>query len=150
MPFGVSLPELIILLVVLLLVFGAKRLPEMGRSLGKGMREFKDAVSGVEETVSTTRPTHADADARRASARHARARRAERRASPRRGASGKPSARSSTDGRRWLPRRLDHGEEATLVEHLDELRSRLIVAHRRDRPAVRRSRSRSTSRSWSG
>ena len=30
--------------------------------------------------------------------------------------------------RRWLPRRLDHGEEATLVEHLDELRSRLIVA----------------------
>ena len=30
--------------------------------------------------------------------------------------------------RRWLPRRLDHAEEATLVEHLDELRSRLIVA----------------------
>ena len=29
---------------------------------------------------------------------------------------------------RWLPRRLDHGEEATLVEHLDELRSRLIIA----------------------
>ena len=30
--------------------------------------------------------------------------------------------------RRWLPRRLSHGEEATLVEHLDELRSRLIIA----------------------
>ena len=30
--------------------------------------------------------------------------------------------------RRWLPRRLDHGEEATLIEHLDELRSRLIIA----------------------
>ena len=30
--------------------------------------------------------------------------------------------------RRWVPRRLDHGEEATLVEHLDELRSRLIIA----------------------
>ena len=30
--------------------------------------------------------------------------------------------------RRWLPRRLDHGEEATLVEHLDELRSRLVIA----------------------
>ena len=30
--------------------------------------------------------------------------------------------------RRWLPRRLDHGEEATLVEHLDELRTRLIVS----------------------
>jgi len=56
MPFGISLPELIILLVVLLLVFGAKRLPEMGRSLGKGMREFKDSVSGIEEVVSTTTP----------------------------------------------------------------------------------------------
>jgi sec-independent protein translocase protein TatA len=56
MPFGVSLPELIILLLVLLLVFGAKRLPEMGRSLGKGMREFKDSVSGIEEAVTTTPP----------------------------------------------------------------------------------------------
>jgi len=34
------------LLIVLLLVFGARRLPEMGRSLGSGMRGFKDAVSG--------------------------------------------------------------------------------------------------------
>ena len=57
MPFGISLPELIILLLVLLLVFGAKRLPEMGRSLGKGMREFKDSVSGIEETFSTTTTT---------------------------------------------------------------------------------------------
>jgi sec-independent protein translocase protein TatA len=51
MPFGISLPELLILLVVLLLVFGAKRLPEMGKSLGKGMREFKDAVSGMEDST---------------------------------------------------------------------------------------------------
>jgi sec-independent protein translocase protein TatA len=35
-----------ILVVVLLLVFGAKRLPEIGRSLGSGMREFKDSISG--------------------------------------------------------------------------------------------------------
>jgi sec-independent protein translocase protein TatA len=34
------------LLVVLLLVFGAKRLPEIGRSVGSGMREFKDSISG--------------------------------------------------------------------------------------------------------
>jgi sec-independent protein translocase protein TatA len=33
-------------LVVLLLIFGPKRLPEMGRSLGKGMREFKDSITG--------------------------------------------------------------------------------------------------------
>lgn len=52
MPFGISIWELMILLVVLLLVFGAKRLPEMGRSLGKGMREFKDAVTGVEQAAS--------------------------------------------------------------------------------------------------
>jgi len=57
MPFGISIWELMILLIVLLLIFGAKRLPEMGRSLGKGMREFKDSVTGVEEAVSTTTPT---------------------------------------------------------------------------------------------
>ena len=37
---------MLILLLVLLLVFGPKRLPEMGRSLGKSMREFKDSISG--------------------------------------------------------------------------------------------------------
>ena len=54
MPFGISIPELLILLVVLLLVFGAKRLPEMGRSLGKGMRESKDSVTGADEAMATT------------------------------------------------------------------------------------------------
>lgn len=49
MPFGIGIWELLIILVVLLLLFGAKRLPEMGRSLGKGMREFKDGVSGMTE-----------------------------------------------------------------------------------------------------
>ena len=42
-------PEIIIILVVLLLLFGAKRLPEMGRSLGKGMREFKSAITGKDD-----------------------------------------------------------------------------------------------------
>ena len=46
MPFGIGLPELLIFLVVVLLLFGASRVPEIGRSVGKGMREFKDAVSG--------------------------------------------------------------------------------------------------------
>ncbi|HJR94230.1 MAG TPA: twin-arginine translocase TatA/TatE family subunit [Gaiellaceae bacterium] len=62
MPFGVSIWEVLILLLVLLLIFGAKRLPEMGRSLGKGMREFKDSVTGVEEAVSTTTPTPTHAE----------------------------------------------------------------------------------------
>jgi sec-independent protein translocase protein TatA len=42
--------ELVLILLVLLLVFGAKRLPEMGRSLGRGMREFKDSVMGEERS----------------------------------------------------------------------------------------------------
>lgn len=49
MPFGIGVTELIILLVVLLVFFGPKRLPEMGRSLGKGMREFKDSISGKDD-----------------------------------------------------------------------------------------------------
>jgi len=57
MPFGISIWELMILLVVLLLIFGAKRLPEMGRSLGKGMREFKDSVTGVEEKMTSPEPS---------------------------------------------------------------------------------------------
>jgi sec-independent protein translocase protein TatA len=39
-------PEIILLLLLALLLFGAKRLPEIGRSLGTGMREFKDSVTG--------------------------------------------------------------------------------------------------------
>ena len=42
----IGIPGLILILVVALLVFGPKRLPEMGRSLGRGMREFKDSVTG--------------------------------------------------------------------------------------------------------
>jgi sec-independent protein translocase protein TatA len=38
--------EIVGLLIVALLLFGAKRLPEIGRSLGSGMREFKDSVTG--------------------------------------------------------------------------------------------------------
>jgi sec-independent protein translocase protein TatA len=49
MPFGIGVTELVILLVVLLIFFGPKRLPEMGRSLGRGMREFKDSISGKDD-----------------------------------------------------------------------------------------------------
>jgi sec-independent protein translocase protein TatA len=48
-PFGIGIWEILILLLVVLLVFGPKRLPEMGRSLGRGMREFKDSVSGKDD-----------------------------------------------------------------------------------------------------
>jgi sec-independent protein translocase protein TatA len=56
-----SWPEILIVLVVLLLLFGAKRLPEMGRSLGKGMREFKDAVTGNEEPQPQQQPQQLNA-----------------------------------------------------------------------------------------
>ena len=46
MPFGVSWWEILVLLLVALLLFGPNRLPEMGRSLGRGLREFKDSVTG--------------------------------------------------------------------------------------------------------
>ncbi len=45
MPGFVGLPEILLLGLVVLLVFGPKRLPEMGRSMGRGLREFKDSVS---------------------------------------------------------------------------------------------------------
>ncbi len=41
--------EIIIVLVVVLLIFGPKRLPDLGRSLGRGMREFKDSVTGKDD-----------------------------------------------------------------------------------------------------
>ncbi len=46
MPFGIGLPEMLIVLVIALVVFGPKRLPDLGRSLGSGMREFKDSITG--------------------------------------------------------------------------------------------------------
>jgi sec-independent protein translocase protein TatA len=49
MPGWISPWELLIVLVVVLLVFGPKRLPEMGRSLGKGLREFKDSITGKDD-----------------------------------------------------------------------------------------------------
>ena len=43
---NIGATEILLLLLVALLLFGAKRLPEIGKSLGRGMREFKDSVTG--------------------------------------------------------------------------------------------------------
>jgi sec-independent protein translocase protein TatA len=71
--------EWLIVVAVLLMLFGAKRLPEMGRSLGRGMREFKSAVTGEDEAppvapeppseipARTTAPTETPSESERVS-----------------------------------------------------------------------------------
>jgi sec-independent protein translocase protein TatA len=48
--------ELIVILVIALIVLGPKKLPEVGRSIGKGMREFKDSLSGDDQRDEEERP----------------------------------------------------------------------------------------------
>ena len=48
---GLSPWEILIVVLAILLLFGAKRLPEIGGSLGKGLRGFKESISGLEEEI---------------------------------------------------------------------------------------------------
>lgn len=56
---GIGVPELMIIFLVVLLVFGAKRIPEIARGLGQGIKEFKDASNEIkrEITAEESRPT---------------------------------------------------------------------------------------------
>lgn len=47
--FGIGLPEIIIILVIIFLIFGARKLPEIGSGLGKALKNFKNSVSGKDE-----------------------------------------------------------------------------------------------------
>jgi sec-independent protein translocase protein TatA len=49
--FDVGPPEIIIVLLLVLLLFGAKRLPEIGKGMGKGIKEFRDATKGLSDDV---------------------------------------------------------------------------------------------------
>ena len=49
-----GLPEIAIILVIVLLIFGPKRLPDLGRSLGSGMKSFKDSVTGKDDSDKLT------------------------------------------------------------------------------------------------
>jgi sec-independent protein translocase protein TatA len=55
----IGIAGLVVILIVALVVFGPRRLPEIGRSLGKGMREFKDSITGRDEKTELPAP-HAD------------------------------------------------------------------------------------------
>jgi sec-independent protein translocase protein TatA len=68
MPAGIGPTELIIVLVIALIILGPKKLPGAGRSLGQGLREFKDSVSGGARDDDDARRTltpASDAPARR-------------------------------------------------------------------------------------
>jgi sec-independent protein translocase protein TatA len=68
-PFGFSGWEILVVLVIVLLIFGVGRLPEVGNSLGKGLREFRRAVSGGDgETKAGTDKADAKAKPKRKAA----------------------------------------------------------------------------------
>jgi sec-independent protein translocase protein TatA len=60
MPVSIGPMELVIVLVIALIVLGPKKLPEVGRSVGKGMREFKDSLSGIthDDDEEDVKPLH--------------------------------------------------------------------------------------------
>jgi sec-independent protein translocase protein TatA len=49
MPSFIGPFEIVVVLIIVLIIFGPRRLPEMGRAMGKGIREFKDSVTGNDE-----------------------------------------------------------------------------------------------------
>ena len=61
MPWNMGPWELLIILTIVLLLFGAKRLPEMGKSLGTGIREFKKSISAINEDDTEKKESEKDA-----------------------------------------------------------------------------------------
>ncbi len=55
---GIGFPELIIIAVIALLIFGPSKLPELGKTLGKGLREFKKASSDFKEQINPLNDIH--------------------------------------------------------------------------------------------
>ena len=60
--FGIGFPELIIILVIVLVLFGANKLPEIGAGMGKAIKNFKKATSEPDEIDITPGKPHEDVD----------------------------------------------------------------------------------------
>jgi sec-independent protein translocase protein TatA len=58
---NIGFPELMVILVVALIIFGPKSIPQIGKSIGNGIKEFKEALKGTKQTE-TDRNGNADAD----------------------------------------------------------------------------------------
>jgi TatA/E family protein of Tat protein translocase len=54
--FGIGTTELLVILFIILLVFGAKKLPELAQGLGKGIREFKKASNEIQDELDLNKP----------------------------------------------------------------------------------------------
>ena len=70
MPSWIGPWELLIVLAVVILIFGPKRVPQAGRSLGRGMREFKDAITGKDDDDEQAGSPRRDRRRRKAQDRH--------------------------------------------------------------------------------
>lgn len=62
MPMRVGPMELVIILVIALIIFGPGKLPEVGRAIGKGMRDFKEALSGGGAETASSQPSSGSGD----------------------------------------------------------------------------------------
>jgi len=58
--FGIGLPEIIFIALIVLLFFGGKKIPELMRGLGKGVRSFKDGMNDIKDEVEKADPTKTD------------------------------------------------------------------------------------------
>ena len=119
--------DLIVVLVIVLLIFGPKRLPGLGKQLGTGLREFKESITGENKDEEQARgPRSRPPPPRRRMLRRPRLPPSASR--PRSGLRAAPSGGGSGKSRSWQGLRpIGHDDRLSIVDHLDELRSRLFV-----------------------